>query len=122
MDSGALWKSFLGSASGLGAGVCVECSENGDEALHDAGAQSEEVEFALAANLDETGGFEFLDVVGERGGRDGQGGAGFGAAQRTAGLGDALEELEAARVGERFEDGGTAGAGETGGLGAALGW
>src|SRR5580658_3913703 len=117
MDSGALWKSLPGSDSALGAGVCVERSEDGDEALHDAGAEGEEVELSLAANLDEAGGFELLDVVGEGGGGDGEGGAGFSAAQRAAGPGDALEQLEAARIGQRLEDGGAAGAREAEGSG-----
>lgn len=43
-----------------------------------------------------------------------------GCSQGHAGFGDALEKLEAARIGEGFEDGGAAGAGETGGFGAGL--
>jgi hypothetical protein len=49
--------------------------------LQHVGAEGEEVEFAFAANVDEAGGFELLDVVGEGGGGDGQGGAGLSAAQ-----------------------------------------
>ena len=41
-----------------------------------------------------------------------EGGAGFCAAQGTAGPGDSLEELKAVPVGEGLEDGGTAGAAE----------
>ena len=68
------------------------------------------MELALAADVDEAGGFEFLDVVREGGGGDGQCGACLRAAQGTTGFGDALEQLEAARVGEGLEDGGAAGA------------
>jgi hypothetical protein len=104
---------FLKGGSGLGAGGDVEVGEDGDDAFEDAGAEGEEVEFTLAADVDEAGGFEFLDVVRERGGRDGQGGAGLGAAQWTASLGDALEQLKAARIGQGFEDRGAARGGET---------
>jgi len=66
------------------------------------------VELAGALNLNEAGSFELLDVVRERGGGDGQRGAGLGATERASGLGDALKEIETARVGEGFEDGGAA--------------
>ena len=70
------------------------------------------MELAFATDVDEAGGFEFLNVVREGGRRDGQGGAGLRAAQWTCGFGDALNELEAVRVGECLEDGGALGAGE----------
>jgi hypothetical protein len=58
--------------------------------------------------VDEAGGFELLDVVRERGGRDGKRGEGIGATERTSGFGDLLEELKTSRVGEGFEDCGLA--------------
>jgi len=108
---------FLKGGSGLGAGGDVEVGEDGDDAFEDAGAEGEEVELAFAADVDEAGGFELLDVVGEGGGGDGQGGTSFHAAQRTACFGDALQQLKAARVGQGFEDGGAARGGEANGLG-----
>jgi hypothetical protein len=85
-----------GQDSGGRAAVCVECREDGDEALHHAGAEGEEVEFAFAAHVDEAGGFEFLDVVRERGGSKRRGSARAlriavrRAAERRSGLADAL--------------------------------
>jgi hypothetical protein len=72
------------------------------------------MKFAFAADLDEAGGFKLFDVVREGGGGNGQCGANLSAAQRAAGLGDALEELETVRVGEGFEDRSAAAAGEAG--------
>jgi hypothetical protein len=59
----------------------------------------------LTLGVNEAGGFEFLDVVRERGRRDGKGGEGFSAAQWTAGFGDLFKELKSLWVGEGFEDG-----------------
>jgi hypothetical protein len=90
-------------------------SFKGDEAvgegLEDARTESEEVEFSFTANGYEAGGFEFLDVVGERGGGDGQSGESLRTAERTAGFGDALEQFKAARIGKSFKDGCAASAG-----------
>jgi hypothetical protein len=58
--------------------------------------------------VDQAGGFEFFDVVGQRGGRDGESGEGIGATERTLSFGDLLEELKTRRVGEGFEDCGLA--------------
>ena len=89
----------------------VEPGENGDEALKNCGTQSEEMKFALAADLNETGGFEFSDVVRERGCTDGKSYAGFGATQGAGGLGDAFKQFESSWIGESFENGGAAGGG-----------
>src|SRR5580658_958001 len=90
----------------------LERSKVGGERVENAGAQREKVELALAANLDEACGFKLFDVVRERGGGDRQRGAGLRAAQRAIGLGDLFKQLEAARIGERFQDGGAFGAGQ----------
>ncbi len=79
--------------------------------------QAEQVEFAFALDADEAGSFEFLDVVGERGSGNGQRGARGGAVHGTAGFGDLFQQLEAARVGQRFKDCGAPGAGDARGSG-----
>jgi len=109
-DSGTLWK-FIFWVSAAGAGSSVQGREDVREGLEDAGAKGEETEFSFAADVDEAGGFEFLDVVGESGGGDGKGLEGLRATERTTGFGDAFEEFETAGIGEGFEDGGAAGAG-----------
>jgi hypothetical protein len=70
------------------------------------------VELSFALHLDEAGVFKLLDVVRESDGGDGQRRQGLRAAQSATGFGDALKEFEAARVCERLEDGGAAGARE----------
>jgi hypothetical protein len=92
----------------------VEAAEKVNEAFEGAGAEGEEVELAFAADLDEAGGFKFLDVVGEGGGGDGKGSAGLSAAERTVGFGDAFKELETTGIRERLEDGGAASGREAG--------
>ena len=108
---------FLKGGSGLGAGGDVEGGEEGDDALQDAGTEGKEVELAFAADVDEAGGFKLFDVVGEGGGGDGQGGTSLRAAQRTACFGDALQQLEATRVCQGFEDGCAARGGKADGFG-----
>ena len=49
----------------------VKPSENGDESLKNPRAQSQEMKFSHAADLDKAGGFEFPNVVRERGRADG---------------------------------------------------
>ena len=73
-------------------------------------------ELALALNRDEAGGFKFLDVVRERGRRNGQHFHRLGAAHGARGTGDALNELQAPRVGEGLEDRDLPGAAERDGL------
>ena len=94
----------------------VEGDETGGEGLQDAGLEGEEMEFALALNMNEPGRFELLDVVGKGGGGDGKGGPCLRTTERTFGRGDPLEEFEAARIGEGLENGRAAGAGKTHGL------
>jgi hypothetical protein len=103
-----MWKFFAEDSAG-GAGAGFEGGKLGGEGFEDAGAEGEVVEFALAADVDEAGGFQLLDVVGKGGGGDGQRGAGLSAGQRAAGFSDALEKLEAPRIGEGLENGGASG-------------
>jgi hypothetical protein len=88
------------SAGGAGGGF--EGNELGGEGFEDAGAKREVMEFTFADNVDKAGGFELFDVVGQGGGGDWQSGADLGTAERAAGLRDALEEIEAARVSKGF--------------------
>src|ERR1700749_4086471 len=97
-----------------GAGVLFKSGQPGGERLQYAGAQAEEVELAFAADFNQSSRLQLLDVVGERGGRDGQRGAGLGTGERAVGRGDFLEQLEARRIGKRFEDRSAASAGEAG--------
>ena len=60
-----------------------EGGERGGEGVENSGAQGHVVELAFAADVDEAGGFELLDVMGERGGGDRQSGACLRAAQWT---------------------------------------
>ena len=82
------------------------------QGLEGARAERKVVEFSFTANCDKADCFQFLDVVGEGGGGNGQGGTGLRTAERTAGFGNALEKFEAARVGERFQNGSAARSGE----------
>ena len=95
-----------GSASGCGWAAIGggESGEGCEEGRPDFGIEREVDEFALTLGVDEAGGFKLLDVVRERGGRNGEGGEGFSAAERTGGFGDLLEEPKALGVGEGFED------------------
>ena len=102
------------------AGSLLQGGERGGQGVENPGAQGHVMVLAFAANADEACSFEFLDVVRERGGGDGQGGAGLRAAQRTCGFGDVLKEFEAARIGERLEERGAASTGDADGPGA--GW
>ena len=95
----------------------AERGEAGDEGIENAGAQGKEMKLALAVDLDEAGGFQFLDVMGEGCGGDGERRAKLGAAQGTGGPGDAFEKLKPLGIGERFQQCGAAGAGEAGGFG-----
>lgn len=112
MDSGDLWKSFLQQSSGGGACVASQRGEAASEGFKHSRPQREEVKLAIAPDGNQAGRFKFLDVMGECGGGDGKSGAGFRAAKRTAGLGDPLQQFKPPRIGESFEDGGAAGAGE----------
>ncbi len=106
----------MGTVSADGAEGRFEGDETGGEGLQDAGLEGEEMEFALALNVNEARRFEFLDVVGEGGGRDGKSRSCLRTTERTTGRCDLLEELKAARVGQRLENGRAAGAGKTDGL------
>ena len=52
-------------------GGSLEALEVGEEGLPDVAAEGEFGEFAFALDVDEAGGFEFLEVMGEGGGGDG---------------------------------------------------
>jgi len=69
-------------------------------------------ELACPLHVNQAGGFQFLDVVGECCGRDSQGGEGFRAAQGTGGRGDTLQEFKPMGIGQRFQDGGAARTGQ----------
>ena len=99
------------SAGGAGGGR--ESPEDFRQSFEDARFQLEVVELAFAGYVDQPGIFELLDVVRECSGRDLQRGLGLRTAQRTVGFCDALEQLVAARIGERFEEAGAADPGET---------
>lgn len=60
-------------------------------------------ELAFANDFDESGGFQFLKVVRERGGADGLAFADVSACRTTAGA-DLLQDFDAAWVGERLCD------------------
>lgn len=72
--------------------------------MEDIALEGEVGEFAAALNADETGGFEFLHMVGERGGADGLrlGNATTGRGALAAS--DLGEDFIAARFGERLGD------------------
>jgi|ERR1035441_406985 hypothetical protein len=74
------------------------------------------MKFALAFDLNEAGGFEFLDVVREGGGRDGKGRSGLHTPERTRSFGNALEEFKAAWICEGLEEGCASSAREARGL------
>ena len=96
----------------------VERGETRNQRLKNACAERQEMEFALALDLDEAGSFEFLDVVGERRGFDGQSGASLGTTQWAGSPGDALQQFKSLGVCESLENGGAAGAGQAGGFGS----
>ena len=58
----------------------VQRGKSRDEAVKNAGAQRQEMVFALASDLDQASGFEFPNVVRECGSGDGQGGERISAA------------------------------------------
>jgi hypothetical protein len=107
---------LFGEISAGGAVGLFEGGEGGGHGLKNAGLEGEEVELALALNVNQACGFEFLDVVGEGGCGDGEGGAGLGAANGAVGGGDLLKQLKPARIGEGFEDCGAMRAGEADGF------
>ena len=90
--------------------------------LQNAGFESEEVEFALAFNVNEAGRFELLDVVREGGGGNGEGRTRLRATEWAACGGDFLQELKPARVGQGFENGVAPSVGETDGFCGRPGW
>ena len=96
-----------------GAGGWAEGLESVGEGFKDAGLDGKEVEFSISADVDESAGLQFLDVVRERGGRNRQGFTGGGAGKRTGSARNAFQQVEALRIGERFEKCRALGAGET---------
>lgn len=103
---------FWGCFSAPRAGADFERREQGRQAGEYTRPQGEEVELALAPHIDQAGGFEFLDVVRERGCGDGQGRTGLRATEWTTGFCNALQQLEAPRISEGLEDSGAAGGAE----------
>lgn len=95
-----------------GTGGWTEGLQVGGKRFQNSGLDSEECELPFSANIDETAGLEFLDVVGKRGGRDGKGLAGHGTAQWAVGAGDLLKQLEAPGIRQRLENCRALGAGE----------
>ena len=77
----------------------------------------EEGELPFPPDVNEAAGLQFLDVMGEGGGRDGESFAGHCAGERTACAGNLLEKFEALRVREGLENGSALGAGKAAGLG-----
>lgn len=87
------------------AGTGLEAAEVGEEGLPDFATEGEAGEFAFAGDVDEAGGFEFFEVVGEGCGGDGHAGAQVGAGGGLVGVGEPLDDFEAAGFAEGFEDG-----------------
>ncbi len=93
-----------------------EGDETGSEGLQDPWLEGEEMEFALALNVNEPRRFEFLDVVRESGGRDRKSRSCLRTTERTTGRCDLLEEFKTARISQGLENGRAAGAGKTDGF------
>ena len=101
------WVNSAGRAGGGSEGL-----EGSGKCLKDAGLDGKEGELPVPANIDEAAGLEFLDVVRERGGGDGQCLASVGESEGTGGARDALKKLETLGIGEGLENGGALGAGK----------
>ena len=86
---------------GIGVSEILEIGEKG---LPDVAAQSEANEFALAFDGYEAGGFELVEMMGERGGGDLQTLAHVATACAAFAGAEALDDFHAAWVGEGFQD------------------
>ncbi len=93
------------------AAVRPEPGKTCDQGVEHPWAERQEVEFAFAGDVDQAGGFQFFDVMGERGGRNGQCRADLRAAQGAVGFGDAFQEFITLGVGQGLQDGSAAGTG-----------
>ena len=80
--------------------------------LKNSGLDGEVGELAFPADVNQLAGLQFLDVVRECGGRDGEGFAGHCAGQWTLRAGYFLEQLKALGIRQGLKDSGTLGAGE----------
>jgi hypothetical protein len=109
-------KNSAGSAEGR-----TERLQIGRKCIQDSGLYGEEREFSFAADVDEAAGLQFLDVMGEGGGRDGESFAGEGTAERTSGASGVLKQFEALGIGQGLENGGTLGSGEANWLRSPVG-
>jgi hypothetical protein len=83
----------------------LEALEVGEEGLPKIALKGEAGKFAFALDGDEAGGFELVEMMGERGGGDGHGFSHIATGSTALAGAKAFEDLEAARIGERFEDG-----------------
>ena len=100
------------AGSGRPAPGGAESGEGRSESFKHSGLQREEGEFTFAPDVDEASCLQFLDVVRKRSCGDGQRCPGLRAAKRTTGFCNALEQFEAARIGQSLQDSGPASAGE----------
>jgi hypothetical protein len=87
----------------------------GRKGFENSGLDGEEVEFAVAAHIDQPACLQFLDVMGERCRGNCKRLTCVATAKWAGGFGDTLKQLEALGIGEGFEEGGALGAGEAGG-------
>jgi hypothetical protein len=105
----------VGELSG-GTGRRAEGLEVSAEGFEDAGFDGEEGKLPFPADVDETAGLEFLDVVRESCRGDGESFVGCGAAEGTLGAGNGFEEFEALGISKGLKDGGALEAGEADGF------
>jgi hypothetical protein len=95
-----------GKIFGVGfGGRGLEALEIGEECLPDVAAQGEVGVLAFAFDVDETGGFEFVEMVRERGSGDGQAFAHVATGCASGTGAQPLDDFHAAGVAEGFEDG-----------------
>ena len=94
-----------------------ERGESGCERLEHAWTEGQKVELALARDVDQPRGFQFLDVVRKGGGSNRQGRTHLRTAKRARRLRDSLQQFKALGVGEGLENGGALGARQALGFG-----
>jgi hypothetical protein len=102
-----------------------EPGETCDQGVEYPGAERQEVEFACAGDVDQAGGFQFLDVMGERGRGFGQGGPDVGTAKGTVSLGDPLQKFKPRGICQGLQYGSAASTRKMGGFpgfGEGDGW
>ena len=93
-------KRSLAAAAGCGA----KCLQIGGERFEHPRFHGEKRKLPFSAYVDQSAGLEFLNVVGQGGGRDGEGFASHTAAQGTTGPRDLLKQFEAFRISQGLED------------------